>query len=603
MSVNAIAAARTKIQAIQVAKVKLNELQHPKYVDMWELWAKFRLVYESGDDFIEKYLQQFTRREDVIEFQQRKDITYVPAFSKAAVNEVKDSIFQRITDVTREDGPQSYLDAALGKRRGVDLKGSTMNSFVGRCILPDLLSIGKVGVFVDMPPLDGPTLASKGSSRPYIYTYKAEDILNWVVDTTSDDAEFTTLLLRDYANTVDQSTGLPTATEERYRLMWTDEGAVRVQLFNKDSVPIDQYGREGISILTIDLPTIPFVMFDVQESLLTDVANYQIALLNLASSDVSYSLRSNFPFYVEHYDPKSESLHLRRPSGGDTTAADGVTIVRAGEEADAQAAKSAEIKVGTASGRRIPKGMDLPEFIHPSPEPLQASMAKQDELKADIRHLIKLAVSQLAPKMASAESKGFDERSLEAGLSAIGLELEHGERVIARYWAMYEDKSGKQPTITYPQRYSLRTDKDKRDESKELRDSAKAVPSTTYRREAMKQVATINLGAQISLETLRTIHDDIDKAEVVIVDASELKDDIETGLIDLEAASRAKSYPEGSVEKAKKDHADRVARIAESQGQARGTPDLGGVANTSKNEKQETADQGVVTDTTRGGAK
>ena len=36
-------------------------------------------------------------------------------------------------------------------------------------------------------------------------------------------------------------------------------------------------------------------------------------------------------------------------------------------------------------------------------------------------------------------------------------------------------------------------------------------------------------------------------------------------LIDLEAASAAKGYPEGSVDKAKTDHAERVARIAESQ--------------------------------------
>jgi len=168
---------------------------------------------------------------------------------------------------------------------------------------------------------------------------------------------------------------------------------------------------------------------------------------------------------------------------------------------------------------------------------------------------------------------------------------------------MYEDKSGTQPTITYPQRYSLRSDRDKREEAKELRESAKAIPSTTYRKEAMKQVATINVGAKVSLETLSEIHTDIDNAEVVIVDAKELKDDIETGLIDLETASKAKSYPDGSVAKAKKDHAERVARIAESQAQARGTPDMGGLANVSKVEKQEPSAKGVVTDDTRGGAK
>ena len=592
-----------KANVIQKNNVKLHELKHPTYSQMCELWAKYRLVYASGDDFIDKYLKKFSKREDDPEFIDRRSITYSAAFAKSAIIEVKDSIFQRITDVTRENGPQSYLDAAAGEKRGVDLAGSTMNSFVGRFILPDLLSIGKIGIFVDMPVINGPTLASKGSSRPYIYTYKAEDIINWVEDTTSSEIEFKTLLLRDYAYEYDESTGLPSEQVERYRLMWMEDGVVNIQLYDKDSKPIDQDGKPGISVLTIDLPTIPFVTIDITESLLTDVANYQIALMNLASSDVSYSLRANYPFYVEQFDPKSENWWGRPAAAGDTTAADGVSIVRSGEAADAATAKNKEIEVGTASGRRVPRGLLMPEFIHPSSEPLKASMEKQDEIKSDIRHLIKLAVTQLAPKMASAESKGFDERSLEAGLSAIGMELEHGERCIARYWSMYEDKAGKQPTITYPQRYSLRSDKDKRDEAKELRESAKAVPSTTFRKEAMKVVAAINIGANVSLETLRKIQAEIDEAEVVIVDAKELKDDIEVGIIDLEAASKAKSYPKGSVAKAKADHADRVKRIAESQAQARGTPDLGGSGNASQFEKQEPSGKAAVADNTRGGAK
>jgi len=599
MSVDAVA----KIQAIQSQKVALADLKHPDYSDQYDSWVKYRLVYESGDSFIDEYLKKFSKREDVTEFADRKAITYVPAFSKAAVNEVKDSIFQRISDVTRESGPASYTEATRGVNRGVDLGGSTMNSFVGRYILPDLLSIGKVGVFVDMPVIDGPTLASKGKSRPYIYTYAAEDILNWVIDTSGDEVEFKTLLLRDYVDDIDPATGLPTETVERFRLMWVEDGGVNVQFFDKDSQPIDADGNEGVSIIRLDLPTIPFVLFDIAESLMKDVANYQIALLNLASSDVSYSLRSNFPFYVESYDPKSENAFGRGPAAGDTSTADGTAIIRAGEAQDARTSKSKEVKVGTASGRRIPKGLEMPEFIHPSPEPLMASMAKQDELKRDIRQLIKLAISQLAPKMASAESKGFDERSLEAGLSAIGLELEHGERCIARYWSLYEDKAGTQPTITYPTSYNLRSGRDLREEAKELRESAKAIPSSTYRREAMKHVATLNVGPKVSLETLKLIHADIDNAEVVIVDAQELKDDIEIGLIDLETASKAKSYPDGSVTKAKADHAERVKRIADSQGQARGVEDLGGIQNASKAEKQETADKGTVTDNTRGGGK
>jgi len=603
MIIDPFEAGQVRVASIAASKTKLSEVKHPEYGEQFERWVKWRLTYKGGDDFIDTYLKQLNKRVSTEDFATRKAVTYVPAFAKSAVKEIKDSIFQRIADVTRGSGPDSYQKATLGESRGVDLKGSTMNSFVGRNILPDLLSIGKIGVFVDMPIIEGKTLASKGQSRPYIYAYKAEDILNWEENETENGTEFQSLLLRDYINAYDDATGLPVDKVEVFRLMWVDQEKVYAQFFDVDSQPITRSNEPGQDIIELNLPTIPFVIFDIYESLLTDVANYQIALLNMASSDVSYSLRSNFPFYVEQYDPKTEGSFQRPRAAGNEVKDDNVTVVRPGEAADALVAKTKEIKVGVASGRKVPKGLEYPEFIHPSSEPLKASMEKQAELKMDIRQLVKLAVTNLAPKMASAESKGHDDRSLEAGLSAIGMVLENGERSIARYWTMYEDLKGSQPTVSYPQRYKLASDKDKREEANELRESLKTVPSKTYKKEAMKQVASIDLGTRVSLDTLNTIHAEIDAAEFVYSDPKEVSGDIEVGLLDLKAAAKVKGYPDDSVEKAKKDHADRAARIAESQSQARGVADMAGLANASKDEKQEPTLKGTVADETRGGAK
>ena len=207
------------IQSIIGSKTKIADLRHPKYQASVAAWAKWRLVYEAGDEFIETYLKKFSKRESDAEFEERKDVSYNAAFAKDAVNEVKDSIFQRISDVTREGGTQSFLDAVKGLNFGVDRKGSTMNSFIGRNVLPELLSMGQVGIFVDMPLLEGPTLSQKGNSRPYIYHYKTEDILNWVVENDSDTVEFRSLLLRDYVMGLDSVTGLPSETEEHFRYM------------------------------------------------------------------------------------------------------------------------------------------------------------------------------------------------------------------------------------------------------------------------------------------------------------------------------------------------------------------------------------------------
>lgn len=572
-------------------ETKIAELLHPNYSNNISLWDKWRRTYEGGDSFIDSYLKKFSAREETDEFNDRKTISYVPAFSKAAVNDVKDAIFQRIADVSRTGGSDSYEKSVAGLEGGVDLAGTSMNSFVGTTILPELLPLGKVGVFVDMPNGLGETQSDQQGVKPYIYHYPVECILNWTID-TKNEKTFSRLLLKDNVFISDEETGLPKEVEARYRYLWVEDNKVHVRFYNKDS--------ELLADTTVlDIPIIPFVLFEISDSLLRDISDYQIALLNLASSDMSYSLKSNFPFYTEQYDPRVENSY-RRPVG-QTIAADGTTIIRGGEREDSIAAKNAEIKVGATSGRRFPKGVEMPSFIHPSSEPLLASMQKQAELKADIRVLIKLAISNLAPKMASAESKGFDERGLEAGLSAIGLVLEQGERLIAAYWEMYTN-STQQPTVKYPARYNLQSDKDIRDEIKDLLEVTKVIPSVTFRKESLFQASEMSIGDKVSNETLVKIKEEIDAADVII-NPEEMHRDIELGLIDLERASKAKGYPEGSVDDAAKDHADRVKRIAESQAKARGVEGLGGVENTSRSEKIDKDQENTASKKTRGEGK
>ena len=155
----------------------------------------------------------------------------------------------------------------------------------------------------------------------------------------------------------------------------------------------------------MELDRIPFVMLDIGSSLIKDVCQHQIALLNLGSSDVSYALRSNFPFYVEQKDLRAVGAHLKHAATADGTATTG-----------GQGAAETDIKVGATHGRAYDKGMNPPGFINPSAEPLRASLELQDRLKRDIRELVNLAVSALAVR-ASAESKAMDNQGLEAGLS------------------------------------------------------------------------------------------------------------------------------------------------------------------------------------------
>jgi hypothetical protein len=139
---------------------------HPTYRRYKDDWCKWRLTYASGQEFIDKYLEWMRSKEDRREFLSRRRITYCPAFAKAAIQEVRNSIYRRMRDVTRAGGPKSYQNACSGLKGGVDLLGSNMNYFMGVKILDELLTMARVGIYVDMPAVVGPTLADKGSKRP-----------------------------------------------------------------------------------------------------------------------------------------------------------------------------------------------------------------------------------------------------------------------------------------------------------------------------------------------------------------------------------------------------------------------------------------------------
>lgn len=557
------------------------DLTHPDYQHQLHDWIKWRYAYESGTAFIMKYLKQFTSREDDEDFCLRRDMTYCPAFAKSALDEVKNSIYQRMADVSRVGGSNKYQDACEGRDGGVDLCGSSMNFYLGCHVLEEMLKMKKVGVYVDMPGNIGKSQADSANKHPYLYTYAAEDIRAWAVDDSEDPSEFKSVLLRDYIYEYDSDFGFPVNYVERYRRIWKEDGIVKVTFYNGKSEAVDVHGQPVNQPMILELPVVPFVLFEISDSLMKNISDYQIALLNLASADMMYALRANFPFYTEQFEPRMTSHHLR--PGAD------------GTEVGANTSSTEEIKVGIAKGRRYPKGLNAPAFIHPSSEPLKASMEKQDQLKAEIRQLLALTLANLkGPRMASAESKSKDEASLESGLSYIGMTLENGERKIARLWSYYEGKDVV-ATVKYPDTYTLRTEDDRRNESEQLGKLLPLIPSKTYQKTVGKKLATTLLAATSSKETMDKIYGEIDKSPGFSSDPVTIASDLQNGLVSTEVASILRGYPEGEAKKAEEDHTNRLKRIQDAQtpkndAQARGMMDQSVDPLAGKNEKMNQKD-------------
>lgn len=558
----------------------IQDLMHPDYEAQTTSWDKYRLAFEAGDAFIEEYLSKFSVKESTPDFEARKGYSYCPAYAKAVILEIKNSIFQRMIDVTRVGGSPSYQMAVKGENLGVDLLGNGMDGFIGREVLPELIAMGKVGVFIDKPEVEeGSSKADTKGKRPYLYIYRTEDIRSWRFD---DQNKLVSLLLRTTKDIIDENTGCVKDTETRFRLFKVEGPEVNIQLYDEEGTELSD-GQK-----TLKLTRIPFVIFELSQSLLVDISNHQIALLNLASADMNYALKSNTPFYTEQIDYRAHSGHLRSAA---SDASDD-----AGTEDQAEKASEKAVNVGSHHGRGYPKGLDRPDFIAPPTAPLEASMEKQRVIRDEIRLLVQLSLSNIEPRRASADSKAADMKGLEAGLSYIGLELSFGERMIAEIWSEYE-KTSTVPIIQYPANYELRTDDDRRAEAEELEERLDKTPSQKMKKEISKLVATVLLGNKINAETLTMIHQEIDDAKVIITDAETIRSDHEAGFVGTETASTLRGYPKGEVELAKKDHADRATRVLEAQTDARGINDLGNNPDAGKEEKKESRNTDLEEDT------
>lgn len=589
-----------------------SDITHPEWTSLQATWEKWRLTYEGGETYIDRFLRKF-KREKWQDWYERKFLTFCPPNAKEAVNEVLNAIFQRLNDVTRT-GSESYVDACKGLNGGVDRAGTTMTAFLGDEILPEMLPMKEVGVWVDMPPVEaGATKAEVQDVKPYFYVYPIEAIRSWTYDEQN---RLTAVLLRECEPSVDANTGLPTDAGDkelfRFAKLVIIDDRFQVQ------VTIQDDKGEQISETIIDIPEIPFEIAEIKHSLLEDVADMQKALLNMESSDVYWCAKAGFPIYTEQFDPRTGSQHLikaqQAPKGPGypnpvTNFAPATSPIPAGQAKQAEDAKDEEVTLGITSGRRYGKELDRPGFIHPSSEPLQATMAKEEKIKEDIRRAVHLSVAMLDPRMASAESKQMDNEGLQNGLLAIGMALEKFERRLAHIWSLY--LGGTEATVRYPEQWTSQGDAGRRADAEALCALKDQVPSITAAKEILKQAADKLVGHKVAPEVIDKIHAEIDAAKCLTFNIADLAQEIQLRIASAETISQMRGYPEGEHKKALAEQAEQLRIIAISQTQGAGAaadPARGGqgdpASTKSADEKKLAANQtGTPQDGSRGAGK
>lgn len=507
----------------------------------------YRDAFQGGDRFVETYLKRYSSRESTDDFDERKGITPCEPFAKMAVMDVINNLCQRLREIQRTDGDVTYQHAVVGKWGGVDNAGSSMLKYMQDVVLPELAQVGGVGIYIDNAKVLPLTLAGD-KLHPYIYHIPRETISAMVWCGPDNPAEVGELLITlPSTDSKLNRTGkwIKLNGQVKYTETWTPATkgvANSIGTVTPTGVTQDTKSEETI----LNLAKIPFVWVQIKQPLMRDIAKYQVALLNISSSDLMYCVKANFPFYTEQ---KSKSF-----LAGKTET----------EDPDGKPAKKQD--TGPMTGVSYPMGAERPGFINPSPEPLLASMKKQQQIKDAIREILNLNIANVAN--VSAEAKGYDLQGMEAGLFSIAQALLKMEMDIAAVWAMY--MRSKPALISYPTQYSLKSDEQNITEAVSMGKLLPLVPSLEGKKQISLIIARNVLSARVSPETMRKIEEEINKAVVIVSDMKDLQEFVINGILPAKYAALAICAPEDSSMVAEEEHHRRVLRLAEAQAEKQG---------------------------------
>lgn len=128
------------------------------------------------------------------------------------------------------------------------------------------IAYGRLGVFVDYPPVTAPTTKAElesGNIRPTITIYKPVDVINWRTKTIGSKQVYTLVVLQE-EYTVEDDQGFETKTGTQYReLRLSNAGVYSVQLWRASDPNGDNFEKFGAPYFPTDgkgkaLDAIPF---------------------------------------------------------------------------------------------------------------------------------------------------------------------------------------------------------------------------------------------------------------------------------------------------------------------------------------------------------
>jgi len=517
---------------------------HPTYDK--DLYWDLRAVVSRTNDYVVAYLRRYSLRESTDAFNYRKQITPNDAQPRIALKKLCDSIRGRMVGIRRKVDLNNVMVALDGENKGVDAFGSSMTGLMSDSVVYEVALMGRVGLFVNRDEAPSDVKAEASANDPYIQVYPTETIVNWVYGS---DGLFNDLLLQISEDVI--TDGFVTGTEKKFRRFTRVNGKVTVTTYDKDF----ENGEERVW----DVPMIPFYLIDF-ESQVERVLEMQKALNNLASSDYTFLIKSNFPLYTEQVDQAVKAQIQHNAIIAAQTAEDTGSV----ESAVTSHSKkvNTDVDAGTFQGREYGKDLDRPGWVTPPTAHLTASADRQELLKSDIDKALDVDSLNVREVKTSADSKQIDRETLIGGIYNLFLQLQRAETQILKMWLMYMD-SASSVLIEYPDAFDLRSQEERLKAADKKLTSRDSVPSITAKR-SLTLAAVGDLLPHATEEAMQKIAAELEKAEMFATPTT-LEMLVTEGAIPSELTMDALALDVKYAGEAKKEHAEKMAVIAAAQ--------------------------------------
>lgn len=540
---------------------KFVDTRHPEWSEMHADWVKWRQTYEGGDEFVDAFLFEYSRREESDDFNVRKNLTYNPNHAGALLDIIRNAMIAKLPEVTRKGDPV-YEELM---RRDVDMLKSSMTTFIGLEVLPLLLAQGKRFVGVDAPAVlnrAGVVTMADDKSRPYLWTFDAEDMLSWSYD---EEGRFASILIRETVDIRNPMSGLVMGTRKQFRYMrLLTEGEAVSQPVDADNNVTAPFVGPGVMVVLLneddevlhgptilDITRIPIVELRLVESLMKDLADMQIGLLNLNSTDMSFLFRGNFPIYTEMFDQLEAHL---KPLASKRTVETFEGEIDDRDRVVEQDERPNVREAGAGQGIGYKEGLERPGFIAPQTENLRASMEKQMTIARDMRALLDVSLVSLSVKAVeqSGKSKEADRVGQEAALAYIASVLESADRDIA---SLFHEFLGSTIAgeIRYPTGFTAKGEAERREEIAELRKIRATVQSKTFARSIDRKIIELGMRMTASPDEIELAIKEVESSSFIDDDPQRreaISRDIEDGVLSKRTGSTLRGYEETEADDA-----------------------------------------------------